>query len=401
MTARPIRVAFPLIGGGNWTGGLVYLKNTLRLIGRRLPDRIEASVFLTEGEFAQYAGDLEPLAEGRLIRVPRIERIGRGKSLFRAMATGRDSTLESLLRKASIDVSMEVANFYGKRFRIPVVAWLPDFQHRHMPEMFTRANWWSRELGFRAQIRHGRTMMVSSNTALADMERFYPNSRGHGHVVRFASDLPIADIVSRAQAVSSSYGLPRRFFYVPNQFWRHKNHALVVSALAEILRSPGSQPAPMVVLSGLGKDPRNPDHFPSLMREVESAGLGQHFRYLGMIPYDHVLALIAKCEAMINPSLFEGWSTPIEEAKALGTPLLLSDIAIHREQAPDSLFFDSRSRESLARALREAWQRPLRPAHDLLRLEGAQRLRLDQHAQSLAKAITSARMTPQSGKDTG
>jgi glycosyltransferase involved in cell wall biosynthesis len=47
------------------------------------------------------------------------------------------------------------------------------------------------------------------------------------------------------------------------------------------------------------------------------------------------------CTALINPSLSEGWSTTVEEAKSLGVPMLLSDLRVHREQAGDSAdYFD-------------------------------------------------------------
>ena len=38
--------------------------------------------------------------------------------------------------------------------------------------------------------------------------------------------------------------------------------------------------------------------------------------------------------AVLQPSLFEGWSTTVEEAKSIGKTILLSDIPVHREQAP-------------------------------------------------------------------
>src|SRR5690606_13928538 len=117
----------------------------------------------------------------------------------------------------------------------------------------------------------------------------------------------------------------------------------VVEALARLKGEGRLDEVPPVVLSGLAEDRRNPRHYDRLMAEAHATGVESHFRYLGLIPYDHVLSLNAACERMINPSLFEGWSTPIEEAKALGTPLLLSDLPIHREQAPDAHFFNATS----------------------------------------------------------
>ncbi len=68
-----------------------------------------------------------------------------------------------------------------------------------------------------------------------------------------------------------------------------------------------------------------------------------------MISYPDLLHLIAGATALVNPSLFEGWSTTVEEAKALGTPMLLSDLAVHREQAGGrAQFFDPQNPQKLA-----------------------------------------------------
>ncbi|MEO8352985.1 MAG: glycosyltransferase, partial [Chthoniobacteraceae bacterium] len=61
--------------------------------------------------------------------------------------------------------------------------------------------------------------------------------------------------------------------------------------------------------------------------------------------------------AIIQPSLFEGWSTVVEDARALGRPCLLSDLGVHREQNPPGAhFFPPHSAEALADLMAEAWE---------------------------------------------
>jgi hypothetical protein len=63
--------------------------------------------------------------------------------------------------------------------------------------------------------------------------------------------------------------------------------------------------------------------------------------------------------AIINPSYFEGWSTTVEEAKALGQRLILSDIPVHREQAPMyATYFMPNDAKALADILWAAWREP-------------------------------------------
>jgi glycosyltransferase involved in cell wall biosynthesis len=72
----------------------------------------------------------------------------------------------------------------------------------------------------------------------------------------------------------------------------------------------------------------------------------------GLVPVDDLHGLMAGCEAVVNPSLFEGWSTTVEEARSAGVPLILSDIAVHREQAAqEGVFFRRLDAADLADAL--------------------------------------------------
>ena len=92
---------------------------------------------------------------------------------------------------------------------------------------------------------------------------------------------------------------------------------------------------------------------------------------------------------MINPSRFEGWSTPVEEAKALGTPMILSNISLHQEQAPAAKFFDPDQAEALADILSKASQKtPERAA--VSDLQSAQHSRRAAYAQAFLKAVRGA-----------
>ena len=101
--------------------------------------------------------------------------------------------------------------------------------------------------------------------------------------------------------------------------------------------------------SGREEDYRHPEHFAGLQALVSAYGLTHNFRFLGIVPRPHVFALMRVCTALINPSLSEGWSTPVEEAKSLGVPMLLSDLRVHREQAGDcACYFDPKAAGQLA-----------------------------------------------------
>lgn len=384
-----LRLALPLIGRGAWTGGLNYLKTTLNVLTNRLSGEIEPVVMLSPAEAAK-VGETLSGSGARIVVDHAMAGAGRGKSLATALAWGHDPAVSRLYARERIDVAFEVAAFHGWRPPHRVLAWLPDLQHRVMPEMFSAANWWRRDIGFQLQTRLADAVMVSSEAARDDVQRFYPAAAPRLKVVRFAAPVDIAAARGRIAAARAAHGLPERFLYLPNQGWKHKNHAVVVAAL-ERLRAEGRLDAlPPIILSGLTEDPRHPGEFEALMTRAAEKGLSAHLRHLGLIPFADVMALVAGCERLVNPSLFEGWSTPIEEAKALGAPLLLSDLPIHREQAPDAVFFPPEEPAALAETLVQLAADPPPPRPPLDALLAAREARLAAHATALADAVRAA-----------
>jgi glycosyltransferase involved in cell wall biosynthesis len=337
-----------MIGGKNWTGGYNYLLNLVRALTEHASGRVRPVLFFGTDIDEEDALPFESIVGAVVVRSAVFDQARQGARLRQALLTGCDYAAAAAFAGQGINVVFEPALFYGWRFPVRAVAWIPDFQHRYLKNLFDFKAYWKRELGFKAQILSGRHVMLSSEDARQDCERFYPSTRGRTHVVRFA--VPAVGCIDAivVRAVADSYGLPEKFFFLPNQFWKHKNHEYVIQAL-KILKVRGKE----VVIAASGKqaDPRDPGHFPRLQQLIKSEGLEQNFRLLGLIPHAHIPALMRSCSALINPSKFEGWSTTVEEAKAMGTPTILSSLRVHREQSADAVLFDPEKPEELAQIL--------------------------------------------------
>lgn len=340
-----IRVAFPLLGGAVWTGGQSYLRNLFSTLITTSADRITPVLMIPAGTPAASITAFSRIPGLEILEMPRTLS-KRMRSRARAVLLGRDSHLEGWLQANRIGLVFEATDFLGWRNRIPVLVWIPDFQHKHFPGAFEWSRLWGRELLYQLQTRAGRTIMLSSEASRAECERFYPASAGRTVVVRFC--VP-AGAVEPDEDLANRYDLPPDYLYLPNQFWKHKNHIALVEALG-LLRREGRKI--FVVASGNPADVRDPSYFPSLLRRIAALELGDSWRLLGMIPYHDVLRLMRSSVAVVNPSLVEGWSTTVEEAKSLQVPLVLSDIPVHREQATrDVIFFDPHSHRAVAEGL--------------------------------------------------
>src|ERR1700744_4768592 len=295
------RVAFTLISGANWmgTGGYNYLVNLAQVVSAHAGDRVRMVLFVGTDTVAANVEPFTALSKVQVVRHSAFDDARRKRRLGQALLTGCDRAAAQAFREHQIDVLFECAQFYGRRFPFPGIAWITDFQHRHLPELFSRRAYWKRELGFRAQISSRREVMLSSEDSRSDCETFFPQSLGRTSVVRFAVLPPASSDFQGDRAIASSYQLPQRYFYLPNQFWKHKNHRTVIEAL-RILQGKGYNT--VVAASGRAEDYRHPEHYAALQASVHAYGLTQNLRFLGIIPRPHVFSLMRASTALINPS---------------------------------------------------------------------------------------------------
>ena len=342
-----IRVGFVVSSSQTrWMGGTNYLRNLLYAI-HTLPDCSIDPVLITGHDTPDEVIDGFPPVE--MLRTSLTEARNRfataGKVLGRL---GRNLIMERLLRQHGISAlshSMHLGRFGG----IPTIGWIPDFQHIHLPEFFSAAEIASRDAVYNRMCVLYSRIVVSSADVQRDLVAFAPKAAHKTRVLRFvarpAAPGPAVDLAE----LQARYGFSTPYIFLPNQFWAHKNHRVVVDALALLKRRGHGETLPLVICTGHTNDSRRPDYFPALMRHVEEQGIGDAFRPLGLVPFADVVALMRHSRAVLNPSRFEGWSTSVEEGKAMGKQVILSDLPVHREQAPASgLYFSPDNPEALA-----------------------------------------------------
>jgi glycosyltransferase involved in cell wall biosynthesis len=290
------------------------------------------------------------------------------KSIFIGEYPNRTQWTEGI-KDAGLDVVIPVRDHTVYEVDLPFVGWIPDFQHLRLPELFDAGDIQSREQLFSAIALKSSVILLSSESARIDFEEFFPDQAAKAHVAHFPSLLWTLDHEDDSSTLRK-YHLPQKFALVANQFWRHKNHQILPPALGLLKRR---RIEIDLVVTGLPSDYRDPEN-KSLSQFFQGAAnedVAGSIHFLGQIPYGDLVAIMRAAALIIQPSFFEGWSTSIEDSKALGRPLVCSDVPVHREQVPDALgFFDPTKPEMLADLLADIYG-DLRPGPDLQREEAA------------------------------
>lgn len=347
-------------GGRTWAGGAEYIKN-IALALASLPADVRATfrvkVLCAQELEDDYLQSLLPVVESihylekEQLPLTFVNKVKwKLKQIFSKRVNPR---LDEFLQ--SLDVDFVYPYFDPTAQNVPVSScpWIPDFQHKYLPHLFSKSEIQDRDRHYEAIANSSKRLVVSSETAAADFHKFFPHSTCKTEVLQFKTVLPEAYYEADAVEIQKKYNLPDRFLIVSNQFWRHKNHLMIFEALRKLSID---NVYPNVVCTGHLYDPRYPRYSDQILDAIHTQNLSKQVYLLGMIPRADQIQLLRRSMAVLQPSLFEGWSTVVEDARCLGKPALLSDFPVHVEQSPpDSRFFESLSVKSLASLLKETW----------------------------------------------
>lgn len=224
--------------------------------------------------------------------------------------------------------------------------WVPDFQELHLPEFYPNANLELRKKNRTVFSRSKKNVIFSSKNALDDYNFFFPNNNTKNYILNFAVFHPVFSNLD--EEVKAKYDLVgKNYFFSPNQFWKHKNHIVILKALTELkLRDKLTF---TVAFSGKETDYRNPTYFEELNKYIMENGLQDNVKFLGFIDRKEQLYLMNNAVAIVQPSLFEGWSTVIEDTKRLNQNCIASNLKVHQEQlGKNGFYFDPNNEKELA-----------------------------------------------------
>jgi len=212
-------------------------------------------------------------------------------------------------------------------FEIRSMFWIPDCQDIELPEMFTARERISRERGRSKAIKRNRAIFFSSQNALQVFVKNYGETKNIAGVVRFTTT-PIEHNVQGNTNFDFQCDACKihGFFYLPNQWWKHKNHLFAIEEFLEYRNTGGKK---HLILTGEARDYRWPDYISDLMSLVQRH---DSIHSLGLIERSAQQELYRRCTTVLQPSLYEGWSTTIEEALYFGAPIIATDLPVIREQ---------------------------------------------------------------------
>jgi glycosyltransferase involved in cell wall biosynthesis len=345
MTRKKIGIIFE--NNSNWIGGTYYILNLVSSF-KTLSEENQPEVII----FSWNPEDLNLFKKigynhvsHRNFYIPynMAERI-----LFRIFPTYVKNKIVKRFPASIVDAVFPYDNNQKLNLVPKKIFWIPDFQEHYYPDFFNNAELVRRKDSQKKIAAENAVLILSSHSSEKDFQKFYPNSICKTKVVNFAVTHPEYKHLDIFK-LKEKYQIMGNYFIAPNQFWIHKNHMIILIAM---LRFKELFPNVQMVFTGKEYDHRSPGHIDILKAFVKDNRLTDHVLFLGFIDRAEQLQLMNHSLAVVQPSLFEGWSTLVEDAKSVGKFTIASDLDVHREQLGESAYyFDPKCKEQLVNCL--------------------------------------------------
>ena len=199
-----------------------------------------------------------------------------------------------------------------------------DLQHELFPQFFSRPERAYRRLAYRTAVRSSKLVIaISGHVKESIVERLGVEPE-RVRVAYLGIDL---------EQLRPGDGEREPLLLYPANGWPHKNHARLLEAF-DLIRH--ERPELRLVLTGSGLE-NLPDQ------------TGVEVR--GHVPRDELVRLYQTAEALVFPSLYEGFGLPPLEAMACGCPVAVSQAGALPEVCGDAArYFDPAEPEEIAAA---------------------------------------------------
>ena len=341
------RIGLVYIWDETWLGGKYYLQN-LMIALNMLDDNKKPLInlyCLSENSFRDFQENTKyPYLEKTIVKIRILHKV-------------YSKLLSFFSKEASLRINFFPLN-EADDWVFPVnigsdsnkmISWIADFQEKHFPQYFTKSDIAYRDILVRSTCRRGIPIVFSSYDSQNDFKYFYNELENHPtFVVHFAVNQPDFSAL-KIDNVLHKYDIKKSYLICPNQFWQHKNHLFLFKAFKKCLEKGLDL---QLVCTGRMEDYRCPEYIKKIKAFLEDYHLENDILTLGVIDKLELLCLMRYSYAVIQPSLFEGWNTTVEDSKAMNKFIFLSDLNVHREQISKNVcFFDPHDENDLVQKL--------------------------------------------------
>lgn len=164
--------------------------------------------------------------------------------------------------------------------------------------------------------RAARLILTPSESTRRDVVRLLRADPGRVRVIPYAPSPLFRPAREGPASLEAEHGIRPPYFLYVGTLEPRKNMSRALRAFARV--APGLPDHRFVLVGERGWK------YAEVLREAERPELAGRVVLLGYVPESHLPLLYTHADALVYPSLYEGFGFPVVEAMACGTPVLTS-----------------------------------------------------------------------------
>ncbi len=261
-------------------------------------------------------------------------------------SSGPDSTLQKIIDRYHLDIWFcPFSSLEPRPVKIPSLVTIPDIQHEYYPENFSE-----KELLLRRGYTKSSGEMATEIITLSEFsKKCFIEKLGIEpekiHVIPLSADDLFSKPPDNKNSTMKKYALRDEYFLYPANGWPHKNHLALIQGFSYYKKS---FKTPLhLVLTGSGVQGAA-----AITDCISHNNISEYVHILGYVEEEDLPGLYKNAEALVFPSLFEGFGIPLLEAMAMECPIIASNATSIPELAGDAAnFFDPTNPQSICDAM--------------------------------------------------
>jgi hypothetical protein len=170
-----------------------------------------------------------------------------------------ESGLKDTIRRLQLDLVLPLMTPATTQWSFPWIGYIPDLQHRFLPELFSKRERISRDRVFQKVLQQAQAVIVNSRDTASCSQLFYRFSPKKLFALPFAP-FPVSSTEDGEAPCLDRYEVPEQFFLISNQLWMHKSHSTAFEALKILHEQSGSREV-RILCTGDTRDYRSPGYF--------------------------------------------------------------------------------------------------------------------------------------------
>jgi len=259
------------------------------------------------------------------------------------------STIEKCIRENKIEI-MVFCNPIHEPLDIPYITIVWDLQHRlqpWFPEVSEKGLWYGREIRYIQILQRATYIIAGTKAGKEEIANFYGISKERIKILPHPTPyFALKGNENRKNNdIYNKFEMTTKYLIYPAQFWSHKNHANILSAL-KLVREKYKVPLSIVFV---GSDKGNLSYIQKMIVDLH---LSDGVHILGFVSRDDLECLYRNAFALLYLSFFGPENLPPLEAFALGCPVIASNVSGAEEQLGNAaLLVDPKNPEKIAETI--------------------------------------------------